>query len=435
MGGRGLNPRRWTGRLLSVREGRDARELLALEELEGGAAARGDEGHLVLGVVLYAAGGGVTPPDDGENPLSGRLDHRVHHALGARLERCHLKHAHGAVPDDRLATHDDLGVLLDRDRAAVEAHHAGGDAARLVGRLDLAVLAELARDHKVLGENDLDPLGLGHLHDLGDDGGARLVIEGGTDLHLVEDLEESVGHAASDDHLVNLGDEVLDELDLVRHLGASQDGEHGAVGVVQDLAKVVELLGHQEASALGVVALADHRRVGAVGGAEGVRDVDVGELAERGAELLDLGGVGLDLLAVDLGLALLLDVEADVLEQDDRAGGGVRARLLDGITAAVLEHGDILLDELAEGLGDGLERELVLLLAVGAAEVGREHDRLGALVKAVLDRGDRALDAGRVGDDGGVLLVLGDVEVDADEDALAADVHVLELELLEGRHA
>jgi hypothetical protein len=48
-------------------------------------------------------------------------------------------------------------------------------------------------------------------------------------------LKESVGHASTDDHLVDLGEEVLDELNLVRHLGASEDGEHRALGVVKNL--------------------------------------------------------------------------------------------------------------------------------------------------------------------------------------------------------
>jgi hypothetical protein len=53
-------------------------------------------------------------------------------------------------------------------------------------------------------------------------------------------------------------------------------------------------------------------------GAEGVVDVDVAELGQRAAELLDGLGVGLDLLSVlVLVAALLLGVETEVLKQDD----------------------------------------------------------------------------------------------------------------------
>jgi hypothetical protein len=55
-----------------------------------------------------------------------------------------------------------------------------------------------------------------------------------------------------------------------------------------------------------------------VRGAEGVVDVDVAELGQGAAELLDGLGVGLDLLSVlVLVAALLLGVETEVLEQDD----------------------------------------------------------------------------------------------------------------------
>ena len=46
---------------------------------------------------------------------------------------------------------------------------------------------------------------------------------------------ECEGHAPAYDHLVHLVQHVLDQLDLVRHLGAAQDGQEGALGVVKGL--------------------------------------------------------------------------------------------------------------------------------------------------------------------------------------------------------
>lgn len=37
-------------------------------------------------------------------------------------------------------------------------------------------------------------------------------------LHVVEDFEEGEGHAASDDHLIDLIQHVVDQLDLIFHL-------------------------------------------------------------------------------------------------------------------------------------------------------------------------------------------------------------------------
>jgi hypothetical protein len=200
------------------------------------------------------------------------------------------------------------------------------------------------------------------------------------------------------------------------------------------LAEVVELLGNEESSALNIVALSNHGAVGTVSSTEGIRAVDVGELAERLAEGLDLGLLGLNLLAIDLALALLLDIEADVLEEDDGARGRVSTGSLDLSTNAVVEHGHRLADKTLKSLSHRLEGVLLVLLAVRAAKVRGENNALGTIVEAVLDRRNGTLDTRGVGDDAGVLLVLGNVEVNADENALVLDVNVLELELLQRCH-
>jgi len=163
--------------------------------------------------------------------------------------------------------------------------------------------------------------------------------------------------------------------------------------------------------------------VGAVGGAEGVVHEDVGELGQTGAELGDLGGIGLGGGAVlVLDLALFLDVEAEVFEEEhftglERGGGGFGDR-----ADAIGGEGDGLAEDLFEFGGDGLEGEFLDHLAIRTAEVAGEDDRR-AFFKGVLDRGQRGDDARVVGDGTG-LLVLGDVEIDADEHAFAGEVEV-----------
>ena len=61
-----------------------------------------------------------------------------------------------------------------------------------------------------------------------------------------------------------------------------------------------------------------------------------------------------------------------------------------------------------------------------------QHHRLGTVVKGILDGGQSGIDSGRVGDDVRVLLVLGHVEVDADEDTLVLQVHSVNLQLGQG---
>ena len=139
---------------------------------------------------------------------------------------------------------------------------------------------------------------------------------------------------------------------------------------------------------------------------ERVVDVDVGEAGER---LGELGIVG-----------LLPGVEAQVLEEQQVA----RAQLVDGVLDARAErvagHPHRAAKELAEPIGDRLEPKRVVDLAVRTPEVaGQDHDR--ALLEEV-DQGRQAgPDPGVIGDPP---VVERDVEVGAQEDALAADVDV-----------
>ena len=96
----------------------------------------------------------------------------------------------------------------------------------------------------------------------------------------------------------------------------SEDGQEGTLRLLEDLGKVLELLVDEKTSGAGEID-AHHRAVGAVAGAEGVIDEDVAELAEGVPELLDLGRVGLDLLALLVhARALFLNVEAQVLQKN-----------------------------------------------------------------------------------------------------------------------
>lgn len=140
-------------------------------------------------------------------------------------------------------------------------------------------------------------------------------------------------------------------------------------------------------------------------------DEDVAEGSQALAELFDLGLVSLGLVALlVLGAALLLNVEAEVLEEHNGAIVSLGDNVLDLGADAVGGEGDGLAEQLLELRDDGLERVLGVDGTVGAAEVGHEDDRLGAIVEGVLDGRDGADDALGVGDV--FVLVERDVEVD-----------------------
>ena len=136
---------------------------------------------------------------------------------------------------------------------------------------------------------------------------------------------------------------VIDQLNFIGDFGAAKDGEERPFRVLQCFGKVFQLLLHEEARcALGQLH-ADHTRVGAMRSSEGIVDVDIAELCEFLSELLDLGRIGFGLGTVlVLDRPFLLDVEAQVLEQDDRARRSSIDSLLNGAQFVRVYEKDLL---------------------------------------------------------------------------------------------
>jgi hypothetical protein len=116
-------------------------------------------------------------------------------------------------------------------------------------------------------------------------------------------------------------------------------------------------------------------------------------------------------------------VEAYVFEQHHAAlGQGGHLGFGVGADAAVgFLHGRA--EQVAEAGGHPGEAHAFVHLALGSAEVGGQ-DHLGAQIAQEADGGQGGADAGVVGDRAAV--VLGHVEVDPDQDALAAQVALAE---------
>ena len=106
--------------------------------------------------------------------------------------------------------------------------------------------------------------------------------------------EKRVRHAAADHQHVDLGDEIAEQLELGRNLGAADDGCDRALRRFERLGERHQLRLHGAAGIGGQhVAEPFGRGVGAVRGRERVVDPDIAERGER----RDKGGIVL-LLAV-----------------------------------------------------------------------------------------------------------------------------------------
>jgi len=156
--------------------------------------------------------------------------------------------------------------------------------------------------------------------------------------------------------------------------------------------------------------------------AKGIVDVDVGEPGQRSAEGLDVFRIGLDLGnravgAGDRALALFLKVEAQVFEQDDFAGLDRGAGGFDFRPDTIGQKLYRASDQTRERGRHRCKTVCRHDLSVGTTEVGHENDG-GTVVQRIFYRRQSCLDPLGVGDGAGGL-VLGDVEIDANQRALA----------------
>lgn len=177
----------------------------------------------------------------------------------------------------------------------------------------------------------------------------------------------------ADNHLVQ---HVVDQLNLVRDLGSTENGQEWPVRSLKSLGEELELLLDEETgSSLGEFDT-DHAGVSTMGSTEGIVDVDITELGEALTESGDCGGVSLGLGTVlVLDGTLLLDVETQVLEENDGSRGSGVYCFFDIGADTVVEEYDRLSDETLEFGGDGFQREFGDDLSIGASEMGHQDNR------------------------------------------------------------
>lgn len=226
--------------------------------------------QLLLSTILGSDGGSVTTTDDDDGAGLSSSDSSVESLLGSVGERLHLEDAGGAVPQDGLSRGNGLLVQLDTLLANIETHVAVGDTVGVGGIAGLSVGGELVGRDVVDGEDNLDVVLLSLLGDFADDLAAGLVEEGISDLDALKGLLEGEGHGTGDDEAVDLGKQVVDQLDLVGDLGATKDGKEGALRVLQSGSEVVKLLLDQESRGLLGEVDTDHGAVSTVSGTESV---------------------------------------------------------------------------------------------------------------------------------------------------------------------
>src|SRR5208282_261436 len=171
------------------------------------------------------------------------------HGLGD-LERAtgkgrHFENSHGAVPDDGSGGCDFIGKHFDRLRADIERHHVIGDGLAPADDFGQGAGFDAICNDVIGGQQELELVGFRLLQQIA--GELNPVFFDQALAHgFALRLEEGVGHAAADDEDVNLAEQVLDDSDFVADLGAAENGDEGALGVLQYATQILQLLFHEQ---------------------------------------------------------------------------------------------------------------------------------------------------------------------------------------------
>ena len=105
------------------------------------------------------------------------------------------------------------------------------------------VRRELLGHHGIDRQHDLAAFGLRLGHDLAR-GRQELVLAQGLADGMPERCQEGIGHAAADDENIDLGEQVAEQVELGRYLGASHDRGQRTGRRLQHLRERVELFLH-----------------------------------------------------------------------------------------------------------------------------------------------------------------------------------------------
>ena len=177
-------------------------------------------------------------------------------------------------------------------------------------------------------------------------------------------VEERIGHAAADDQVIDLADEIAEHFELGRNLGAADHRRKRLFRDFRTCSSACDFLGHRAAGgrrqeigdALG-------RGVGAVGAGKGVVDIDVAEAGKGLGEVVVVG--------------FLARMEPHVLQQQHVAVVEPCDGVLGGISDAIRREGHVdtmahdAADRIRQRLGDRLQGKFVDRLSLRPAQMRR----------------------------------------------------------------
>ena len=174
----------------------------------------------------------VSAADDGNRAVFGGFNHCIGNGVAALGEIRELKHAHGAVPENRFAFEDFIGKQLFGFGADVQAFHVGRNG---VGHHGFSRLGKFFGNAEVHRHQHFDAFGLRFGHNLVGFFNFAFVQQGFAHFHAFG-FEESIGHAAADNQHIDFVQQVVKQHDFVGHFGPADNGRKRAGRIIEGFA-------------------------------------------------------------------------------------------------------------------------------------------------------------------------------------------------------
>ena len=224
-------------------------------------------------------------------------------------------------------------------------------------------------------------------------------------------LQEGIRHTAADDNGVGLFQEIVDDRNLIGNLCTAEHRNKGALRVVKGLTHDGEFLIHQQAGISRQIR-GNSRRGGmsAVNRTECIGNKQIRHVSQ-----------GLSKICAVL---LLANVKTEVFQKHDLTRLKCRGLRLGIFADDVAGEDHFLPEQFGKALGNRSKRQLCLPLALGFPKVGAGNHRC-AVIEQITNGGKSGNNPFVAGDFTG-FLVLRHVEVAAEQDLFAFDVHVID---------
>mmetsp|Transcript_33896 Transcript_33896/g.53048 ORF Transcript_33896/g.53048 Transcript_33896/m.53048 type:complete len:235 (+) Transcript_33896:152-856(+) len=218
----------------------------------------------------FTTSSGITTTNNYASAVGVGFHGFIHSSLCPVSKVGELKDTKRTIPDNSLSRGDGFFEKFITLLSTIQTHKSCRDPRGIVSITNSSVFCKLISGDVINREVQFNIVLLGFFDQSLNNLSTILVKERPSDFHTINNLLEGVCHTTTNNHSINLIEQVVDQLNFITNLSTSQDGEERPVRVFQSLGEVIEFFLNQKSTGLLRVGGTDHGRVSAVTSTESI---------------------------------------------------------------------------------------------------------------------------------------------------------------------